>query len=127
MDSHIRELLQSCRRPRHLCVDRWYNNSAGDIESRITYKPNERESEVLRAQKAKRRLERWWHKPTDDASHLGRSSDKLLEAKRQRFTADGKQERVSRSLSALSRTSSIQLTQEQWRHIAEDSDVEEQS
>jgi hypothetical protein len=55
------------------------------------------------------------------------SIEKLAEAKRQRFTAEGKGERVSRSLAALNQPSRIRLTPEEWRKIVEDADLEDQS
>jgi hypothetical protein len=128
MGSHIKDVLQLCRRPRHFHIDKWYDNSsAQDVESRIAYKTSERDNEALKAQKAKRRLQRWWHKTTPDTYSVGASSDKFLELKRQRLSSEGKDERISRSLRALSQPSYIQLTREEWQHIAEDSDVEEQS
>ena len=50
-----------------------------------------------------------------------------LEAlKRQRFTREGKAERVARSLSALNQRAPTRLTPEEWRWVAEDPDIEEQ-
>lgn len=128
MESDMQELLQSCRRPRHFRLDQWYDDSAGvHLESRISYKPSGRESEALKKQKAKKRLERWWHKGPDNSYQTAPSSEKFAEAKRQRFTAEGRGERVSRSLAALSETPRIHLTPDEWRQIVEDPDLEDQS
>ena len=128
MESHIQELLpETCRRPRHFIVDRWYrvSNRVIDAEPRIAYRSG-REIDVVRIQKATRRLERWWRKVTDDYP-VAPPSEKFLEAKRQRFTADGKPERVSRSLAALSQEPYIRLAPDEWRQIVEDPDLEDQS
>jgi hypothetical protein len=50
---------------------------------------------------------------------------KLELLKRQRFTAEGKAERVARSLAALYQEESIHLTEDEWRQIVE-ADVEDQ-
>jgi len=108
-------------------VDEWYDRSAGaGIEPKISYGPSRYATELFRRQKARIRLERWWHGPIEDARQAAPSREKLAEAKRQRFATEGKYERVSRSLSALSQPSRIQLPPEQWRQIVEDPDLEEQ-
>ena len=89
MESHIPEFLQSCRRPRHFRTDQWYHDPTG---AGISYEPTGRESEALRAQKAKRRLELWWHKEPDANYRTALSVGKFEDAKKQRFTADGKTE-----------------------------------
>lgn len=124
----IQELLKGCRRPRHLRVDQWYESRVDiDVESRISYRPSGRANEALRAQKAKRRLERWWHKETDNNYQSAPSAEKFADAKRQRFTVEGKRERIARSLSALNQAPHIRLTPTEWRQIAEDPDLEDQS
>jgi hypothetical protein len=129
MDSDTQELsLEPCRRPRHLLVDQWYDDSAGarGAEAWIVRKPGRRESEKSKKRKASRRMENWWHKPVDERP-LAPSSEKLAEAKRRRFTAEDKDERIARSLVALYQPSQIKLTREEWRQITEDADLEDQS
>ncbi len=60
----------------------------------------------------------------EQAIHL--PNKKLVEAKRQRFTAEGKRERIAKSLSALNQPPSIRLTADEWRQIVEDPDLEDQ-
>jgi len=64
--------------------------------------------------------------PTGMNYQTAPSSEKLAEAKRQRFTPEEKRARVSRSLAALSQAPSIRLTPQQWQEIVEDSDLEDQ-
>ena len=54
-------------------------------------------------------------------------SSRLEELKKQRFSVEGNQERISRSLAALHEASAIKLSAEEWRSIAEDPDLEDQS
>jgi hypothetical protein len=124
----IQALVNACRRPRHLRVDQWYDSHVDtDVESRISYRPSGRAKEVLKAQKAKRRLERWWHKETDNNYQAAPSAEKFAEAKRQRFTMEGKRARITRSLTALNQAPHIRLTPAEWRQIVEDPDLEDQS
>ncbi|HEY6328300.1 MAG TPA: hypothetical protein VI756_03110 [Blastocatellia bacterium] len=51
---------------------------------------------------------------------------RLVQLKRARFTPDGKQERVERSLAALNQPAGIQLSPAEWKGIIEDSDLEDQ-
>jgi hypothetical protein len=127
MDSYLPELLsEACGRPRHFFVERWYDRPVGGgVTGQISYR-NEPEDVVFKKRKANRRLE-LWHKPFDKGFQTAPSSGKLAEAKRQRFTTEGKQERVSKSLAALNQQSYIRLTSEEWRLIVEDSDLEDQS
>lgn len=53
-------------------------------------------------------------------------ADRLNVLKKQRFTPEDKESRVARSLAALYQAVSIRLKPNQWRHIAEDIDVEDQ-
>jgi hypothetical protein len=66
------------------------------------------------------------HRTTDNR-HTASASEKLADAKRQRFTTAGKSERISRSLAALSEPSRIRLTLDDWRQLAQDPDLEDQS
>ncbi|HZF41424.1 MAG TPA: hypothetical protein VE715_21550 [Blastocatellia bacterium] len=50
----------------------------------------------------------------------------LEELKKQKFTLEGKQERIAKALAALYQETAIELPTEVWRHIAEDSDLEDQ-
>lgn len=52
--------------------------------------------------------------------------EKLAGAKRRHFTAIGKQERIAKSLAALSESPYIRLTPKEWREIVEDPDLEDQ-
>jgi predicted HTH domain antitoxin len=52
--------------------------------------------------------------------------DEMAALIRQHFNPETKAERVARSLAALNEPSSIQLTPEEWRWIAEDPDLEDQ-
>jgi hypothetical protein len=54
------------------------------------------------------------------------SRAKLEEAKSRRFTAEGKQERIAKSLAALNQASKIKLMPSEWRQIVEDLDLEDQ-
>jgi hypothetical protein len=54
---------------------------------------------------------------TTDNNQTAPASEKLAEAKRQRFTAEGKSERISRSLAALNEPSHIRLTLDEWRQL----------
>lgn len=54
----------------------------------------------------------------------GATSD-FDELKRRWFTPEGKTDRMARSLSALRQTLPFQLTTEQWRRIAEDSEIQD--
>lgn len=47
-------------------------------------------------------------------------TSKLEVLKKQRFNSTGKAERIARSLAALNQATSIQLTSEEWRQLAED-------
>jgi hypothetical protein len=129
MESLIQHLLSgACGRPRHLRVDQWYESSTlAGVTPQISYRPSRHDKEILGKQKANRRLEQWWHKGNDYNYPAAPSSEKLAEAKKQRFTSEGKSERISKSLTALSEPSRINLTSEQWRQIAEDPDLEEQA
>jgi hypothetical protein len=62
----------------------------------------------------------------DPLSQTSQSSSKLEELKKQRFTPEGKDERIARSLAALNQQPSIHLSPEEWQRIAEDSDIEDQ-
>jgi len=120
-------VLEVCRRPRHFFIDQWYEYSTA-VENAQLWTADEstsREREAGKIRKANRRVERWWRKPLD---HLqaAPSSEKLAEAKKVRFTPEGKRDRISRSLQALRQPSNIRLTSAEWRHIAEDSDLEDQ-
>lgn len=53
-------------------------------------------------------------------------SAKLEVLIRERFSPEGKTERVAKSLAALNQEGSIVLTPQEWRFIAEDVDVEDQ-
>jgi hypothetical protein len=72
-------------------------------------------------------LDRWLRERPADTGRSAHFRDKFLEAKGQRFTAAGKRERVARSLEALRQPSFIRLTLEEWRQIAEDSGLGDQS
>jgi hypothetical protein len=54
------------------------------------------------------------------------SSARLEELKRQKFTEEGKEERIAKALAALSQETAIELPTEVWRLIAEDPDLEDQ-
>jgi hypothetical protein len=69
------------------------------------------------------------HLEQDDALALSNDAplaDKLRELKRARFTPEGKDERVARSLAALNQQAGISLSTDSWRHIIEESDLEDQ-
>jgi antitoxin (DNA-binding transcriptional repressor) of toxin-antitoxin stability system len=51
--------------------------------------------------------------------------EKLAGAKRRQFTALGKQERIAKSLAALSEPPYIRLTANEWREIVQDPDLED--
>ncbi|HEX5483773.1 MAG TPA: hypothetical protein VFZ08_14210 [Terriglobia bacterium] len=46
---------------------------------------------------------------------------------KQRFTPEGKSERVARALAALRREQPIKLSSKDWKWVAEDADLEDQS
>ncbi len=56
---------------------------------------------------------------TTDNRNAASASEKLADAKRQRFTAAGKSERISKSLAALNEPSRISLTLDEWRQIVQ--------
>ena len=63
---------------------------------------------------------RWFRAgPTDPIS-------KLEALKKRRFSPEGRAERIARSLAALDQVATIRLTSEEWRQVAEDSDIEDQ-
>ncbi len=45
---------------------------------------------------------------------------------RQRFTPEGKAERVAKALAALYQEEPIKLSPEEWKWVAEDADLEDQ-
>jgi hypothetical protein len=51
---------------------------------------------------------------------------KLELLKKQRFKPEHKTQRVAKSLAALNKQSPINLSPEEWQHIAEDADIEDQ-
>ena len=53
-------------------------------------------------------------------------STKLQLLKRKRFTAQGRVERIQRSLAALNQPETLRLTPQQWRFFAEDPDLDDQ-
>lgn len=54
-------------------------------------------------------------------------SPALQELVKQRFSPQRKAERVARALAALHQEQPIKLSPEQWKWVAEDSDLEDQS
>jgi len=46
----------------------------------------------------------------------------LSDLKKERFTPEGRDERIARSLAALNQQTSIHLSPEEWQRIAEDPD-----
>ncbi len=54
-------------------------------------------------------------------------SARLEEMIKQRFTPEGKAERVERALAALHQEERIKLSPEEWKWIAEDADLEDPS
>jgi hypothetical protein len=55
-----------------------------------------------------------------------RDKSRLEELKIRKFTLEGRQERIARSLAALHLESNIKLSPEEWKRIAEDPDLEDQ-
>ncbi len=53
-------------------------------------------------------------------------SARLEEMVKQRFTPDGKAERVAKALAALYQEEPIKLSPEEWKWVAEDPDLEDQ-
>ncbi len=51
-------------------------------------------------------------------------SERLEELVKQRFTPEGKAERVAKALSALHQEETIKLSPEEWRWVAEDPEFE---
>ena len=51
---------------------------------------------------------------------------KLESLKLERFTAEGRMERMQRSLAALNQPETLQLTPHEWRFFAEDPDLDDQ-
>lgn len=54
------------------------------------------------------------------------AGSKLDRLKRQRFTAEGRTERIAKSLDALHQPQPIQLSREQWKALVDDADAEDQ-
>jgi hypothetical protein len=46
--------------------------------------------------------------------------------KLRRFTAEGREDRIARSLAALNQQETLQLSAEQWKYFAEDPDLDDQ-
>ena len=63
----------------------------------------------------------------DDKTSAPRVSPALEELIRKRFPPEGKAERVARGLAALHQEERIKLTPEEWKWVAEDPDLEDQS
>lgn len=61
-----------------------------------------------------------------DAQEPQTPSEKLEAMIKQRFTPEGKAERVARSLAALNQATPIKLPPGEWVRIVEDSDMEDQ-
>ncbi|HKP13191.1 MAG TPA: hypothetical protein VJZ91_13820 [Blastocatellia bacterium] len=59
-------------------------------------------------------------------SHPSKPRSGLEELKKWRFTPEGRDERIARSLAALNRPASIRLSPDQWKFVAEDADIEDQ-
>jgi hypothetical protein len=124
MEPYIQELLsEACERPQHLKVSQWYTDYT-DHAVRLWSDLYEWQIHESSRRKLKRRLEKWWHQPPDTVYSPPLDNGKLANAKRQRFTIEGKPERVSKSLAALSQPPRIQLTLDEWRQILEDQDME---
>jgi hypothetical protein len=126
MESHLQDLIsETCGRPRHFLVEHWYPVRGG-VPTQISYGLGNQEDAAFTKRKASRRLARWWHTQTDDDYQAAPSSWKLAEAKMQRFTVEGKAERIFKSLTALSQPPRIQLTSSEWRQLIENQDLEDQ-
>ena len=54
-------------------------------------------------------------------------SPRLEELVKQRFTPEGKAERVAKALAALHQEQPIKLSPEEWKWVAEDADLEDRS
>ena len=57
---------------------------------------------------------------------VDRAVSKLERLKRQRFTPEQKPQRVAKALAALYERESIILSAEEWKHVAEDPDIEDE-
>jgi uncharacterized membrane protein len=62
----------------------------------------------------------------DEKVTVPRPSPRLEELIRKRFPAEGRAERIARALAAVNEDELIHLTPEQWKWVAEDSDLEQQ-
>lgn len=126
MESNIQEsLAEQCERPQHFKVDQWFQDSPVSGVDRWG-SPSDHQIHELKRRKHTRRLEKWWHSLATSSEPLSVPNEKLAEAKRQRFTIEGKVERVAKSLAALSHSPRIQLTRDEWRQIIETQDLEDQ-
>jgi hypothetical protein len=114
------DFLEECRRPRHLRVDQWLDQRLASAR----WREWEEQFPKKKHRNFDRMLDRWWHKPVEPAALL--RSEKLVEAKRERFTTEGKEERIAKSLAALKQPPSIRLASTEWRRIVEDPDLEDQ-
>src|SRR2546426_11847643 len=95
-------LSEGCERPQHLRVDQWYVHHDTRFGLELWSEPSEHERlelklkqqiHELKLRKSRRRIEKWWRKPTELAYSSGPpSNQKLAEAKRRQFTVQGKQE-----------------------------------
>jgi hypothetical protein len=77
--------------------------------------------------KSVRRIEKY--KPTPlppKVSNVRFPSARLEALKKQKFAPEGRQERIAIALAALRQETAIHLPLEEWRRIAEDSDLEDQ-
>ncbi len=52
--------------------------------------------------------------------------ERLEELIKQRFTPEGKEERVAKALAALYQEEPIHLSREEWKWMAEDAELEDQ-
>jgi len=68
----------------------------------------------------------YWLSPYALRAATSQRLSRLEALKRERFTPEGKAERVAKSLAALAEDETIQLTAQEWRLIAEDPDLEDQ-
>jgi hypothetical protein len=59
-------------------------------------------------------------------AHFLRPTPKLELMKLRRFTAEGREDRIARSLAALNQQETLQLSAEQWKYFAEDPDLDDQ-
>ena len=125
MESVLQKLTGECERPQHLRPHSWQDRHGRGLSVDLWFKVRTNALSPKINRKRAVRLARKW---SCELLPLQQPvvSQKLLEAMMNKFTAEGKRERIARALAALNRPPSIQLPLDEWRQITENPDLEDQ-